>query len=93
MLKLGDKNITKLYYGDKDISKAYLGNNLVFSTKVSGDGYTEIEYLEGDSVSYINTGVTADSGLTIEMKLYVPAISGTTYVLGAYDGSQRFYPM
>lgn len=93
MLKLGDKNITKLYYSDKAISKAYWGNNLVFNTKASDDGHTEIEYLEGDRVSYINTGVTADSGLTIEMKLYVPAISGTTYVLGAYDGSQRFYPM
>lgn len=55
--------------------------------------HTEIEYLEGDSVSYINTGVMGDSGLTVEMKVYVPYVTGTTYFLGASDGTRRFFPI
>lgn len=97
MLKLGDKNITKLYYGEKPIVKAYLGDKLVYK-KAGGSGgsHTEIEYLEGDAVSYINTGVMGDSGLTIEMKIYYPenaSLSGNTYFLGASDGTRRFYPI
>lgn len=92
MLKLGERVIKSLYLGDKAISKVFLGAKLIF-TPPATTGHTEIEYLEGDSVSYINTGVTADSGLTIELKVYVPLISGTTYILGAYNGTQRFYPI
>ena len=44
MLKLGEKNISKLYYGDKAISKAYLGDKLVFKSA------------KFDVASYIDTG-------------------------------------
>lgn len=53
MLKLGDKNITKLYYGDKAISKAYLGDKLVFQANKP----IFLDYVYFDGNSYIDTGL------------------------------------
>jgi len=57
MLKLGDKNITKLYYGDKAISKAYYGDKLVYK-KAGGRFVTNI-YFDGNC--YIDTKVQLQS--------------------------------
>ena len=53
MLKLGDKNISKLYLGDKAISKAYLGDKLVYQSSRP----IFLEYITFDGASYINTEI------------------------------------
>lgn len=53
MLKLGDKNISKLYYGNKAISKAYWGDKLVYQANKP----TFLEYISFDGNSYIDTGI------------------------------------
>ena len=52
MLKLGEKNIKKLYQGDKLITKMCLGDRLVYHKEP-----TFLEYIEFDGASYIDTGV------------------------------------
>lgn len=57
MLKLGDKNISKLYYGDKAISKAYWGEKLVFQANT----VNFIDAVHFDGNSYIDTGIKLQS--------------------------------
>lgn len=52
MLKLGDKNINKLYVGDKAISKAYYGDKLVYRNYP-----IFLDYISFDGASYIDTGI------------------------------------
>lgn len=58
MLKLGDKNISKLYLGDKAISKAYLGEKLVYQAGklvfldciiTDGNSYIDTEYCPNEN--------------------------------------------
>ena len=51
MLKLGDKNISKLYLGDKAISKAYLGDKLIYQTVKP----IFLDYVIFDGNSWIDT--------------------------------------
>jgi hypothetical protein len=76
MLKLGNKNITKLYHGDKVISKAYLGNRLVFQAT---DGGRFVESIVSDGNCYINTGIKASYDYTIKTKYMY------TSFVGAYN--------
>ena len=62
MLKLGEKNITKLYYGDKAISKAYLGAKLVYQAGKP----VFLEYIETDGNSYIDTEYCPSENTYIE---------------------------
>lgn len=91
----------KLYAGLKEIVKTYLGERLVYvsSSDTPTDTptltHTEIEYLEGDKVSYINTGVIGKADLTFDIELYTPTTSivGYTYIMGCSDATYRFYPI
>lgn len=95
MLKLGEKIIKSLYLGAKAISKVFKGDTLILSSGGSGGGHTEIEYLEGDKTSYINTGVIGKADLTFDIELYTPttSIAGYTYIIGCRDATYRFYPI
>lgn len=73
MLKLGDKNITKLYYADRVFNKAYLGDKLVFQA-------SEPIFLDSvtfDSNSWINTGFKPNP-YTTRVVLVFMLLNGTT---------------
>lgn len=60
MLSIGSSKISKLYLGDTEIKKAYLGDTLVFDSTPAKPsrlpaGYTEVEYIQFDEKSGINT--------------------------------------
>lgn len=44
-------------------------------------GYTELEYIETNGNTYINTGFTPDSNTSIEMKVSFQNVSSSTYCL------------
>lgn len=90
----------KLYAGLKEIVKTYLGERLVYALdgNIPDDvpilSHTEIEYLEGDKTSFIDTGVIGRSGLTIELKVYIPTkAQGSTHFLGSRTSTNFFYPI
>ena len=62
MLKLGEKNITKLYYGDKAISKAYYGDKLVYQAGKP----VFLDYIITDGSSYIDTEYCPNENTYIE---------------------------
>ena len=76
MLKLGEKNISKLYYGEKAISNAYLGEKLVYK-KAGGRFVKSILF---DGASYIDTGI-AHQTCRIECRLRFDDI-GTRQLMG-----------
>lgn len=65
MLKLGDKNIKKLYQGYKLITKMCLGDKLIYHKQP-----TLLEYIEFDGQSYINTGICATTNTRVEATFY-----------------------
>jgi len=88
MLKLGEKLINKIYLGDKAISKVYWGEKLVYNAV----SHTEIEYLEGNATSFIDTGVIGKSGVSIDMEIEFPSrMSGHTYFVGCSQGSNGVF--
>ena len=55
-------------------------------------GHTEIDYLQGQYNSYINTGVLGQQGLKIEIDVWFPKLySRECYILGCDDGTNKFY--
>lgn len=90
MLKLGDKNITKLYYGDKAISKAYYGDKLVFQ---AGDGGRFVESIIFDGASYIDTGYMLSSNTrVVGSAIFTQWNSGglANYIFGVFGDSRNF---
>ena len=83
MLKLGDKNIKKLYQGDKLITKACLGDKIIHHVET-----TFLDYVEFDGESYINTGIYATTNTRVETIFY--ATVQNTGFYGTYAGSQKF---
>lgn len=85
MLKLGDKNITKLYYGDKAIAKVFLGDKLVFNKKPY---YCEVEYLESTGTQYIDTGLTGNSDTKAELAVIISTkATGNVGIFGSRGNS------
>ena len=85
MLKLGEKNITKLYYGDKAISKAYYGDKLVYK-KAGGRFVKSILF---DGASYIDTGIVHQT-CTIECDIRFEE-TGTRQLMGFGTGSGQYW--
>lgn len=56
-------------------------------------GYTELEYIEATGTQYIDTGITAHSGVDVEMSIMIlsPVKSTGTAILSSTDGSVRAY--
>lgn len=90
MLKLGDKNITKLYYGDKAISKAYYGDKLVFQ---AGDGGRFVESIIFDGASYIDTGYKPNPNTSATCTYYPYYNTVFSCIFGTQDTAttNRFY--
>ena len=94
MLKLGNKNISKLYLGDKAISKAYLGEKLVYQANKP----IFLEYVEFDGNSWIDTGInkqscTIECTVKLESTGYRQFLGGWSHIGGYYiavDTSNRF---
>lgn len=89
MLKLGEKNISKLYYGEKAVSKAYLGDKLVY--KKAGGRFVKSILFDGNC--YIDTGIEHQN-CTIDIGLTCNAVSGRQLMgwgssAGTYWGIQN----
>lgn len=73
MLKLGSKNISKVFLGENRISKAYIGNNLVYHKgdvpSILPEGYTRLEYIENPlgKSAWFSTGIYTST--TINFKI------------------------
>lgn len=89
MLKLGDKNITKLYYGDKAISKAYYGDKLVF---LANDGGRFVESIVFDGASWIDIGYMPSSNTrVVSSATFTQWNDGlANYVFGVYGDNRNF---
>lgn len=76
MIKLGNRNISKMHLGGTAISKAYLGPNLVWTTAAPLPYDYEVAYIERDgSVLWTEAGTPSVGGFDISR--YIPA--DTTY--------------
>lgn len=62
MLKLGSKNVSKLFLGGRAIANAYLGNRLVWQASQPLPYDAEVEYLESTGTQYIDTGLPVSQG-------------------------------
>ena len=62
-MKLGATDISKIYLGSTEVTKAYLGSTLVHGSDTLLPYDAEVEYLQSDSDSYINTGINVSSSL------------------------------
>lgn len=57
MLRLGSKNVSKLFLGGRAIANAYLGNKLVWQASQPLPYDAEVEYIDSVVPAYIDTGV------------------------------------
>lgn len=57
MIKLGSSDMAKAYIGSSEVSKMYLGSDLVYTKEVLPYD-AAIEYLQSDSLAWINTGIS-----------------------------------
>ena len=73
MLKLGDKNISKLYLGNKSIIKAFLGNKLVF--QAGGRFVESIISNRSSGKNYIDTNIKPSYDYTVKMKFQYTDVS------------------
>lgn len=89
MSYIGTNNVGEMYLGATKIGKAYLGSDLVYS--VGGEVVlpydAEVEYLHSDGNAYIDTGINADGGLSIECEYKLDdnvnkALAGAIYDRG-----------
>lgn len=88
MLKLGEKNITKLYYGDKAVSKAYLGDKLVYQAGKP----VFLDYVQFDGNSYIDTGYITSSNTRVVVGATFTQWNSSlaNYVFGVFGDSRNF---
>lgn len=88
MSYIGNDKVGEMYLGATKIGKAYLGSDLVYSAGEVVLPYdAEVEYLHSDGNAYIDTGINADGGLSIECKFKFDdnqnkAIAGAIYDRG-----------
>lgn len=89
MLKLGDKNITKLYYGNKAISKAYWGDKLVYQANKP----ILLDYISFDGNSWIDIDYIPSSNTRVVGKVSFTQwhpTAGANYVFGVFGGGANF---
>ena len=66
MLKLGERNISKMYLGGQAISKAYLGSNLVYSAAKPLPYDYEVAYIERDcGKNWLENGSVVAGGFNL----------------------------
>ena len=98
MSYIGTNKIGKMYLGGTEIAKAYLGSNLVYQNKPYD---AEVEYLESTRTQYIDTQVTPNQDLVIEIKWKNNTAQNNRYLFGsgsstsncirAYIGSSSYW--
>lgn len=87
-IKYGSKAVNDVFYGNKRVLQIYQGSKLVYNAEIGlPSGYTQLEYIQNDSDSYIKTGVLdGTDDLSYEADFTYISGSGYRYVLGAYGG-------
>ena len=85
----------ELTIGGVKLKELSIGGVKVWQSGRLPAGYTELEYIETDGVSWIDTGVNASlypDGIRYALDVYTIRLLSTTsnnYYFGAYDGSSR----
>lgn len=86
MIALGTSDMAKAYVGSTEVSKMYLGSDLVYENAPSLPYDAEIQYLESDGYSYLDTEIPATNDIIFILDLFFPAYSGSDvgkWVFGA----------
>ena len=55
------------------------------------NGYTRLEYIESSGTQYIDTGVTAKTGVSSKIEMSYTKVPSDANMLGARKGGNRFY--
>ena len=88
MLRLGSKNVSKLFLGGRAIANAYLGNKLVWQASQPLPYDAEVEYLQSTGAQYIDTGLKASNTTSVTTRVAWTDVSGYDKVaFGADNGS------
>lgn len=72
----------------------HYGNGYCRITCIEGKGAAKpefVEYIESTGSQYIDTGIIAKSGLTVQIKCTFSDLTKTDNVFGAYNGQNRIY--
>ena len=87
-IKYGSKVVNDVFYGNKRVLQIYQGSKLVYNAEIRlPNEYTQLEYIQNDSDSYIKTGVfDGTNDLSYEADFTYISGSGYRYILGAYGG-------
>lgn len=103
MSYLGTTEVGKMYLGTTEIAKAYLGNDLVYENGVAPEPQplydSEVEYLQSDSDAYIDTGISGNRPLEIQVGWIHTTYVRYACILGNYtsggtsDNGWRIYLM
>ena len=93
MSYIGTSKIGGMYLGATKIGKAYLGSDLVYSSVQEILPYdAQVEYLYSDGNAYIDTGINADGGLSIECEFRQGATTNAAIAGAIYNrGSVQYY--
>lgn len=93
MSYIGNNKVGGMYLGATKIGKAYLGSDLVYSAAEEVLPYdAEVEYLYSDGNAYLDTGINADGGLSIECEFKVDSTANKAIAGAIYDrGNSQYY--
>lgn len=93
MSYIGTTKIGEMYLGTTKIGKAYLGSDLVYSAEEIILPYdAQVEWLASDGNQYIDTGINADGGLSIECEFRQGATTNAAIAGAIYSrGSNQYY--
>lgn len=94
MLRLGSKNVSKLFLGGRAIANAYLGNKLVWQASQPLPYDAEVEYLESTGTQWIDTLVNPLVSPTVHIGMEFINSADKDYLgntnLGSVIGSSLF---
>ena len=62
-----------------------------FTPRDLPSGYTQVEYIESSGTQYIDTGVTAKTGVSAEVEFEYTTVTSTNTILGVKTTDVRFY--
>lgn len=87
MLRLGSKNVSKLFLGGRAIANAYLGDRLVWQASQPLPYDAEVEYLESTGTQWIDTVIHASQNTTAKTRCAWMTVANDNPVFGADNGS------
>lgn len=75
-----------------EVARIARGDEILWERFSLPDGYSEVEYIEGDGTQYIDTGFIPDNNTRVWLDADVPKdASGATYVMGTHEWTSGKY--